>query len=32
MYYFIVRAFSTEGFQSGNSNEVYLEAGTTTGN
>ena len=31
-YYFIVRAFSTEGFQSGNSNEVFLEAVTTTGN
>ena len=31
-YYFIVRAFSTEGFQSGNSNEVCLETGTTTGN
>ncbi|MFZ0482575.1 MAG: fibronectin type III domain-containing protein [Desulfobacterales bacterium] len=31
-YYFTVRAFSTEGFQSGNSNEVCLEAGTTTGN
>ena len=31
-YYFIVRAFSTEGFQSGNSNEVCLEAGTMTGN
>jgi len=30
-YYFIVRAFSTESFQSGNSNEVCLEAGTTTG-
>ncbi len=30
-YHFIVRAFSTEGFQSGNSNEVCLEAGTTTG-
>jgi hypothetical protein len=31
-YYFTVRAFSTEGFQSDNSNEVCLEAGTTTGN
>ena len=31
-YYFTVRAFSTEGFQSGNSNEVCLDAGTTTGN
>jgi hypothetical protein len=31
-YYFTVRAFSPEGFQSGNSNEVCLEAGTTTGN
>lgn len=31
-YYFIVRAFSTEGFQSGNSNEVCLEAGATAGN
>ncbi|MDH3835116.1 MAG: fibronectin type III domain-containing protein [Desulfobacteraceae bacterium] len=31
-YYFIVRAFSTEGFQSANSNEVFLEAVTTTGN
>ena len=31
-YYFVVRAFSTEGFQSGDSNEVCLEAGTTTGN
>jgi hypothetical protein len=31
-YYFIVRAFSTEGFQSGNSNEVCLEAGTNTNN
>ena len=30
-YYFIVRAFSNESFQSGNSNEVCLEAGTTTG-
>lgn len=30
-YYFIVRAFSVEGFQSVNSNEVCLEAGTTTG-
>jgi len=30
-YYFIVRAFSTEGFQSDNSNEVCLEAGKTTG-
>jgi hypothetical protein len=31
-YYFIVRAFSTEGFESANSNEVCLEAGKTTGN
>ena len=31
-YYFIVRAFSTEGFQSSDSNEVCLEAETTTGN
>lgn len=31
-YYFIVRAFSTEGFQSRDSNEVCLEAGTTTDN
>ena len=31
-YYFTVRAVSTEGFQSGNSNEVCLEAGTTTDN
>ena len=30
-YYFIARAFSTEGFQSDNSNEVCLEAGKTTG-
>lgn len=30
-YYFIVRAFSVEGFQSGDSNEVRFEAGTTTG-
>ena len=31
-YYFTIRAFSTEGFQSSNSNEVCLEAETTTGN
>ena len=31
-YYFTVRAFSTEGFQSSNSNEVCLEARTATGN
>jgi len=31
-YYFTVRAVSTEGFQSGNSNEVCLEAGTIIGN
>jgi hypothetical protein len=31
-YYFVVRAFSTEGFQSGDSNEVCLEAATTTDN
>jgi Fibronectin type III domain len=31
-YYFIVRAFNTEGFQSSNSNEVCLEAETTTDN
>lgn len=31
-YYFVVRAFSTEGFQSDDSNEVCLKAGTTTGN
>jgi len=31
-YYFTVRAFSTEGFQSDNSNEVCLEPGTITGN
>lgn len=31
-YYFTVRAFSTEGFQSENSNEVCLEARTATGN
>jgi hypothetical protein len=31
-YYFIVRAFSTEGFQSSDSNEVCLETETTTGN
>ncbi len=30
-YYFIVRAISTEGFQSGNSNEVCLEAGAIPG-
>lgn len=30
-YYFMVRAFSTEGFQSGNSNEVCLKTGTLTG-
>jgi hypothetical protein len=30
-YYFTVRAFSTEGFQSENSNEVCLESGTTAG-
>lgn len=31
-YYFVVRAFSTEGFQSSNSNEICLKAGTSTGN
>ena len=31
-HYFIVRAFSTEGFQSSNSNEVCLEKETATGN
>lgn len=31
-YYFTVRAFSTEGFQSDNSNEVCLEPGTITSN
>jgi len=28
-YYFVARAFDTEGFESGDSNEVCLEAGTT---
>lgn len=31
-YYFVVRAFSHEDFQSDNSNEVCLEAGTAMGN
>jgi hypothetical protein len=31
-YYFVVRAFDTEGFESGDSNEVCLEAGTTPNN
>ena len=29
-YYFVVRAFTTESFQSGDSNEVCLDAVTTT--
>ena len=31
-YFFVVRAVDTEGFQSGDSNETFLEAGTTPDN
>ena len=31
-YYFVARAFDAEGFESGDSNEICLEAGTTPDN